>query len=846
MLEFGRLKVISILLVLVFGVVFAAPNMFERSSSSVFPAWWKPVNLGLDLRGGSYLLMEVDTEAVKLEQYTDLQESVRQTLRESRIGYRNLSIRGDAVTLLIPNNEQVSEAKLSIGANVSNIQFEDFDNGRLRITLLDEAIRDRQRDAVTQSIEIVRRRVDEFGTTEASIQRQGQDRIIIELPGIDDPERVKELIGRTAKLNFHLLAPGFSGPVLNPNSKDIPAGTMVIPGNEPSAGVFIVQRRVSVPGEMLVDSQPSFQDGLPVVTFRFNTQGGRRFAAVTGRNVGQFLAIVLDEQVISSPRIRVAIPGGSGFIEGGFTVESAQDLSLLLRAGALPAPLTILEERSVGPGLGADSIQAGSFASVLGLSLVAIFMIITYGLFGLFSVIALALNLILVLGALSVIGATLTLPGIAGIVLTVGMAVDANVLIFERMREELKTGRTLLNSLESGFKQAFKTIIDSNLTTLIAAVLLFWFGSGPVRGFAVTLGFGILSTLFTATMVSRLMVITWVRQMKPSTLPIVDRSQAVILKPLISIMPQEFNFQFVNKRKIAAILSSIMILVSIGSLAVQKLNFGIDFSGGILIEARSKEPVNVGQVRDIVGSLGLGDIAITTFGSSGRDLLIRIQKQEGGEQQQTNALNLVKDSLGEDYDYRRTELVGPKVGKELFQDGALSITLALIAICIYIWIRFEWQFAIGATMALAHDVIATLGLFSVFNLDFNLTTVAAILTIAGYSINDTVVAYDRVREMLRKYKKLPLPELINLSLNRVLSRTILTSFTTLLAVSALFLFGGEVLKGFSIALLWGVVIGTYSSIYVAMPVLIYFNLRQEDMDGNSMDNLKQIPEAERV
>ena len=473
-------------------------------------------------------------------------------------------------------------------------------------------------------------------------------------------------------------------------------------------------------------------------------------------------------------------------------------------------------------------------------------MFFKYRFFGLIADTALIINLILLLGILTILEATLTLPGIAGIVLTVGMAVDANVLIFERMREELKTGRTLLNSLESGFKQAFKTIIDSNLTTLIAAVLLFWFGSGPVRGFAVTLGFGILSTLFTATMVSRLMVITWVRQMKPSTLPIVDRSQAVILKPLISIMPQEFNFQFVNKRKIAAILSSIMILVSIGSLAVQKLNFGIDFSGGILIEARSKEPVNVGQVRDIVGSLGLGDIAITTFGSSGRDLLIRIQKQEGGEQQQTNALNLVKDSLGEDYDYRRTELVGPKVGKELFQDGALSITLALIAICIYIWIRFEWQFAIGATMALAHDVIATLGLFSVFNLDFNLTTVAAILTIAGYSINDTVVAYDRVREMLRKYKKLPLPELINLSLNRVLSRTILTSFTTLLAVSALFLFGGEVLKGFSIALLWGVVIGTYSSIYVAMPVLIYFNLRQEDMDGNSMDNLKQIPEAERV
>lgn len=844
MLDFGRGKTILILTIVLLGALFAMPNLVVRDAVDDLPGWWQPVKLGLDLRGGSYLLMEVDTDAVAEEQFTDLQETVRQTLRDARIGYRNLAVRGASVTLALPKPDQIGEAGTLIFAAAEGAEFENLDGGRLRITLPESAIRDRRRAAVTQSIEIVRRRVDEFGTSEASIQRQGDDRIIIELPGIDNPERVKEIIGRTAKLNFHMLAPGFTSGISN--QQDIPAGAMLVPDASGSGQAYVVQRRVSVPGEMLVDSQPSFQDGQPVVSFRFNTQGGRRFGAITSQNVGEFLAIVLDDQVISAPRIRAPIIGGSGIIEGGFTLEGAQDLSLLLRAGALPAPLTILEERTVGPGLGADSIEAGEFASVLGLLLVAVFMVIVYGLFGLFSVIALGVNLILILGALSAIGATLTLPGIAGIVLTVGMAVDANVLIYERMREELRTGRTLFNALDSGFKQAFKTILDSNLTTLIAAILLFWFGTGPIKGFAVTLGFGIVSTLFTVTMVSRLIIVAWVRRTKPTRLSIVPSEEASgLFRPLISVLPQEFNVEFINKRKIALILSSLIIVASLGSLAVQKLNFGIDFAGGILMEVRADQPVDVAAVRAQVGGLNLGDVAITTFGDTGRDLSIRIQRQEGDDEAQAAALGLVQQTLGDGYDYRRTELVGPKVGSELIVDGALAVGLALLAISIYIWFRFEWQFALGATLALTHDVVATMGLFSVFQLDFNLTTVAAILTIAGYSINDTVVAYDRVREMLRKYKKLPLPELVNLALNRVLSRTLLTSFTTLLAVTALYLFGGEVLRGFSIALIWGVVIGTYSSIYVAMPALIYFNLRSEDLEGG-VPNVTQVPEAERA
>ncbi len=846
MLEFGRGKIITVLLVAIFGFVFAAPNLMTGTNKEDLPSWWQPVNLGLDLRGGSYLLMEVGIDAVRLEQFTDLQESTRQSLRDAKIGYRNLAVRGEAVTLALPDPTQIPDARRAIAAAVPDVQFENQEGGRLRITLSEQVLLDRQLAAVTQSIEIVRRRVDEFGTSEASIQRQGADRIIVELPGIDDPQRVVDLIGRTAKLNFHMMAPGFAGAV--GSVQDIPAGSIAVPAADGSGGFYVVQRRISVPGEMLVDSQPSFQDGQPVVSFRFNTQGGRRFGAVTSQNVGQNLAILLDGEVISAPRIRSAIVGGSGIIEGGFTVQGAQDLALLLRAGALPAPLKVLEERSVGPGLGADSIEAGEFASVLGLILVAIFMVMVYGLFGVFSVVALVVNLVLILGALSVIGATLTLPGIAGIVLTVGMAVDANVLIYERMREEAKTGRTLFNALDSGFKQAFKTIIDSNLTTLIAALLLFWFGSGPVKGFAVTLGLGIISTLFTATMVSRLIIITWVRRTKPQNLPISpsEGNKKGLFTPLISAMPQDFNFDFIGKRQIAGVFSVILIAVSIGSFAVQRLNFGIDFAGGILMEVRADQPVEVSAVRAQVGGLGLGDVSITTFGEAGRDLLIRIQKQEGDDEAQATALSLVRETLGDTYEYRRTELVGPKVGQELILDGALAVALALLAICVYIWFRFEWQFAAGATLALTHDVLATIGMFSIFQMEFNLTTVAAVLTIAGYSINDTVVAYDRVREQLRKFKKLPLPELVNMAVNRVLSRTLLTSFTTLLAVTALSVFGGEVLRGFSIALMWGVVIGTYSSIYVAMPVLIYFDLRHEDLEGGAAPNLAQVPEHERT
>ncbi|MSO98109.1 MAG: protein translocase subunit SecD [Rhodospirillaceae bacterium] len=521
MLNYSGSKIALVVALTLLGMVFASPNIMPKDMRSALPGWMsgfmKPMQLGLDLQGGSYLLLEVDLGAVYKEQLTDMEESVRAALREQRIGFRNLRSSPEGVFLAIADETQLQAAREAIAKAVVGMTMETLDDNRIHISVPDKVRKDRELAALTQSIEIVRRRVDEFGTSEPSIQRQGTDRIIVELPGVDDPERIKALIGQTAKLNFHLLEPNVG---IGTDARNLPPGTLLLSGGKDDPQMYPVQRRVEVSGERLVDAQPTFQDGAPVVNFRFDTAGGRRFGAVTSAHVGQRLAIVLDNKVISAPNIQGPITGGSGIITGGFSVQAAQDLALLLRAGALPAPLIILEERSVGPGLGADSIAAGEAASLLGVFLVVVFMIISYFTFGIFAVVALLVNIALLFGIMSIVGATLTLPGIAGIVLTLGMAVDANVLIYERMREEYNSGRTLLNSLGLGFNQAFLTILDSNITTLIAGALLFFLGTGPVKGFAVTLVVGLGTSMFSAIMITRLLVWLWFRSAKRSVLPI--------------------------------------------------------------------------------------------------------------------------------------------------------------------------------------------------------------------------------------------------------------------------------------------------------------------------------------
>ncbi len=365
----------------------------------------------------------------------------------------------------------------------------------------------------------MRRRIDEVGTREPTIQRQGNNRILVQVPGEKDPESIKRLLGQTAKLTFHLV--DLEVPLQQALAGNLPPGSELMPSSEQGGGEqVVVRKRIEVSGESLVDAQPTYQDNQPVVSFRFNSVGARKFGEVTREHVGELLAIVLDGKVISSPRIREPILGGSGVISGSFTTQSADELAVLLRAGALPAPLEIVEERSVGPDLGADSVRAGKIAGVVAFAAVMVFMVVYYGLFGIIADLALVANLFLMFGALSALQATLTLPGIAGIVLTIGMAVDANVLIYERIREEARRGRTPLAAVDAGFREAQRTIIDANLTTLIAAVLLYAFGSGPVRGFAVTLGIGIITTMFTAISLSRLLVASWLWRARPAMLPV--------------------------------------------------------------------------------------------------------------------------------------------------------------------------------------------------------------------------------------------------------------------------------------------------------------------------------------
>jgi preprotein translocase subunit SecD len=393
--------------------------------------------------------------------------------------------------------------------------------GLIQLAVTQPAILDRIRNAVEQSIQIVERRVNELGTVEPTIQRQGVDRVLVQVPGLQDPQRLKELLGKTAKLAFRMVDQSVS-PDQALQGRVPPESEVLYGPVKEGKPTYLIERRITVSGEDLTDAQPGFDQRTsePIVTFRFNTSGARRFGRVTQENVGRPFAIVLDNEVISAPVIREPILGGSGQISGNFTVEQANDLAILLRAGALPAPLTIIEERTVGAGLGQDSIEQGIRASWIGSLMVVLFMLATYGLFGVFANIAVLVNVVMIIGILSLLNATLTLPGIAGIVLTVGMAVDSNVLIYERVREEVRSGRNAISALDAGFSRALATIIDANLTTFIAAAILFFIGSGPVRGFALTLGIGIATTVFTAFTLTRLMIATWVWWLRPRTVPI--------------------------------------------------------------------------------------------------------------------------------------------------------------------------------------------------------------------------------------------------------------------------------------------------------------------------------------
>jgi preprotein translocase subunit SecD len=533
MLYFTRWKALAIILSALVVCLCAVPNFFPEARVKTWPAWaQRRLVLGLDLQGGSYLLLEVDSNYIKKEKLDQVRDDVRRQLREAKIGYTGLSSKGDNVEVRITKDTEQQPALSKLrelsqpmsgllgSSGQRSLEVSDAGGGIIRLTVTQASITDRIRQTIEQSIQIVERRVNELGTVEPLIQRQGQDRILVQVPGLQDPTRLKKLIGETAKMDFRMVDSTVSPE--QAQAGRLPPDSELLPSTEPGHPPSVVKKQVLVSGGDLTDAQAGFdpRSGEPVVNFRFNTAGARKFSQATSENVGQPFAIVLDNKVISAPVIREPITGGSGQISGSFTVQAANDLAILLRAGALPAPLTIIEERTVGPGLGQDSIDKGELAAYVGSIMVIVFMLLTYRLFGVFANIAVAINVAMIFGVLSLLNATLTLPGIAGIVLTVGIAVDSNVLIYERIREELRGGRTAISAIDAGFKRALSTILDSNITTFIAAAVLFYIGTGPVRGFAVTLGIGIITTVFTAFTLTRLIVAGWVRWKRPQSVPI--------------------------------------------------------------------------------------------------------------------------------------------------------------------------------------------------------------------------------------------------------------------------------------------------------------------------------------
>jgi preprotein translocase subunit SecD len=534
MLYISKWKAAAILLTAFIVCLFAVPNFFPESVVKRWPAWaQRHVVLGLDLQGGSHILLEVDANDVRRNRLLSLQDDVRKVLREARIGLVGAPvIRGNSVEVRIrePDLQQgltkLRELSQPLGGILGSsgqrsIDVENAGGGLVRLSVSEPAMLDRMRQVVDQSVEIVGRRVNELGLVEPSIQRQGNDRILVQVPGLGDPQKLLDILGKTAKLSFRLV--DTSMPAEQALQGRPPPESEIVYGTQAeNKQPYLLEKRVIVSGEELTDAQPGFDQRTsePIVSFKFNTSGARKFAQATQENVGRPFAIVLDNEVISAPVIREPILGGSGQISGSFTVESANNLAILLRAGALPAKLTPIEQRVVGAGLGQDSIEKGKLASYFGAVLVVVFMVATYGLFGVFASIAVAINVGMIFGVLSLLNATLTLPGIIGIVLTIGIAVDSNVLIYERIREEVRTGRTPITAIDAGFTRALATILDSNITTFIAAAVLFFFGSGPVRGFAVTLGIGIVTTVFTAFTLTRLIVAWWVRWVRPKQLAI--------------------------------------------------------------------------------------------------------------------------------------------------------------------------------------------------------------------------------------------------------------------------------------------------------------------------------------
>ncbi|WP_455478949.1 protein translocase subunit SecD [Bartonella sp. B23] len=807
-------------LIILSSIYIALPNLF--SQEQVKNLKFLPdtrVTLGLDLQGGSSLLLEVDSKTLKRDQLHTVLSNVRNTLREKQIRTSSIRILEDSIIAIISdptqNEKAVTALKTlitpvysSFGATTDDITIS-AQNETIRVVLTEAGIKDRVNSAIEQSLEIIRRRIDQVGITEPAIQKVGTDRIMVQLPGLQDPKQLRDLLGTTAKMTFHLV----------PSNVDInnpPVGVSILPGYTEETQRYAIYDQVALDGNVLTDARAGFDPQIPgrsIISFTLNSAGAKMFAEITRQNINRPFAIVLDNKVLTAPTINSVIPNGQGQITGSFGPKEASTLAALLRAGSLPAPLTVIEERTVGPNLGADAIQMGFYTGIIGFALVTVFIFLLYRLWGIIANIALALHTILTFATLSLLGATLTLPGIAGIILGIGIAVDANILINERIREESRKSVSAFAALDRGFKHAFATIVDANVTAIIATILLFWFGTGPIRGFAVTMLLGIIISMFTNVTIVRIMM-TWViRKWKIKTLH---------LHSIFNIIPQNTNFHFMKARFVGIGVSIILSLASAFLFFKPGLNFGIDFIGGSQMSITIKVPANLASLRSKLSTLNIGEITLQNMDNA-NTVLIRIQKQNGSEAQQISAIDKVKTAVQNIYPdatFDQIEVVGPKISGELATAAFTAVILAAIAMSLYIWLRFEWFFAVGAIVTLILDTTKMVGFFALFQFDFNLTAIAALLTIVGYSINDKVVVYDRMRENMRLYKKMPLRELIDLSINQVLVRCFFTSATTVLAMLPMAIWGGSAVHNFAVPMVFGIVIATSSSIFIAAPILL--------------------------
>ena len=779
-----------------------------------------PLALGLDLRGGVYFLLQVDVEFAAQKRLRGIAGQIRADTAALQV--RGVELIGGEIVVESESTGAAQAALEIIERNHPDLQTPSDAETVMRLQLTGAALDEVIDLTMEQNLQTLRNRVNELGVAEPVITRQGRDRVAVQLPGVQDTAQAKAVLGRTAALEIRGVdeQKTASASLMRRarSTGRAPAGTELFPHRD--GGELLLETDIVVSGENITDARPGFDNNnRPAVHISLDSEGAENIKRYTRPRVGQRMAIVLRDresaEIISAPVVQQELYANF-LIHGSMSSAEAAELSLLLRAGALAAPLEIVEERTIGPSLGADNIRRGLNSVMGGFVAIAIFIIMYYAAFGLISVTALLANVVLLTAFLGGVGATLTLPGLAGFALTLGMAIDANVLINERIREETDIDKPPQAAIEAGYGRAFTTILDSNLTTLIAGLALFAFGSGPVRGFAVVLCFGILTSMFSAIQASRSLVNV-----------AYERGKARKLSLGFRVIKFKRTLKLMRWRKITGALSAVFLVVCIGSLATRGLNFGVDFTGGSVIEVSfpGQQPA-ISEVREAVSELGLEGAPIQQSG----DGLVMIQAppSEDGAQLSERLLTAMR-TLDSGAAFRRVEFVGPQVSEELFISGALALLFVLAGIAAYLSLRFKWRMAIGAIVANFHDIVFILGLFSIFQWEFSLPVLAAILAILGYSVNESVVIFDRVRENSRNSRKgSEASEIMDAAITQTWARTIITHGSTQLAVLSMLFFGGDALFLFALALTIGIFSSVYSSVLIAGPIALRLGLSRED------------------